>query len=166
MTWFDYAVLGVIGLSMIVGAFRGFVREVIALIGWVAAAIVASSVATQAAEWVPAAVSSPVARVALAFVIVFLAVVVVSALAGWLLSTLIKAAGLGLADRILGAIFGFARGALIVLVAVMLAGLTMLPREAFWRESVLIAPLETAVVAAKPLLPAELAQRVKSNLVK
>ncbi|MEI6300833.1 MAG: CvpA family protein [Betaproteobacteria bacterium] len=166
MTWFDYAALGVIGLSMVVGVFRGFAREVISLIGWIAAAIVASSVATQAAEWVPAAVSSPVARVALAFVIVFLAVIVVSALAGWLLASLIKAAGLGLADRILGALFGFARGALVVLVVVMLSGLTMLPREAFWREAVLSGPLETAVMAAKPLLPAELAQRMKFNLVK
>jgi membrane protein required for colicin V production len=165
MTWFDYAVLGVIGLSMVVGVFRGFAREVISLIGWVTAAIVASSVATQVAEWVPAAVSSPVARVALAFVIVFLAVIVVSALVGWLLASLIKAAGMGLADRILGAIFGLARGGLVVLVAVMLAGLTMLPKETFWREAVLSGPLEAAVVAAKPLLPAELAQRVKLNLV-
>jgi membrane protein required for colicin V production len=52
-----------------------------------------------------------------------------------------------------------------VLVAVMLAGLTMLPKETFWREAVLSSPLEAAVVAAKPLLPAELAQRVKLNLV-
>lgn len=166
MTWFDYAVLGVIGLSMVVGAFRGFAREVISLIGWLAAALVASAFATQAAEWVPAAVSSPVARVALAFVIVFLAVIVVSALVGWLLASLIRAAGLGLADRILGTIFGFARGALIVLVGVMLAGLTTLPHEPLWREALLSGPLETAVVAAKPLLPVELAQRVKFNLVR
>lgn len=165
MTWFDYAVLGVIGLSMLVGAFRGFAREVISLLGWLAAAMLASAFAVQVAEWLPAGVSSPVARVALAFVIVFLAVVAVSALVGWLLATLIKAAGLGVADRILGAMFGFARGVLVVLVLVMLAGLTMLPGEAFWRQAVLSGPLETAIIAAKPLLPKELAQRLKFRSV-
>ena len=163
MTWFDYAVLGVIGLSMVLGVFRGFVREVISFAGWVVAAITAATFATQLAQWVPAEVSSPVVRVVVAFVIVFLAVVLISALAGWLLATLIKAAGLGLADRILGAMFGFARGVLIILVVVMLSGLTMLPREPFWRQAVLSGPLETAVIAAKPLLPRELAQRVKFN---
>jgi membrane protein required for colicin V production len=59
--------------------------------------------------------------------------------------------------------FGLVRGLLFVLVAVMLAGLTALPREAFWRQAALSGPLETAVVAAKPLLPRELAQRVKFN---
>jgi membrane protein required for colicin V production len=162
MTWFDYAVLGVIGLSMLVGIFRGFVREVISLAGWIAAAVLASSFAARVAEWGPAG-GSPVARVAIAFVIVFLAVVLLAAMLGWLLATLIKAAGLGLADRILGSMFGLVRGLLFVLVAVMLAGLTALPREAFWRQAALSGPLETAVVAAKPLLPRELAQRVKFN---
>ena len=163
MTWFDYAVLGVIGLSMTLGGFRGLVREMISLAGWIAAAVLASTFASQLAGWIPASVSTPVLRVALAFVIVFLAVVLAFALAGWLLSVLIKAAGLGLADRILGATFGLARGMLIVLVAVMLAGLTVLPKESAWREAALSGPLETAVVAAKPLLPQELAQRVKFN---
>jgi membrane protein required for colicin V production len=162
MTWFDYAVLGVIGLSMLVGVFRGFIREVISLAGWVAAAVLASSLAATVAEWGPAG-GSPVARVAIAFVLVFLAIVLLAGLLGWLLANLVKAAGLGLADRILGAIFGFVRGLLVVLVAVMLAGLTALPREPLWRGSVLSGPLETAVIAAKPLLPRELAQRIKFN---
>lgn len=163
MTWFDYAVLGVIGLSLLLGAFRGLVKEMISLAGWIVAAVVASTFASQFAEWVPAGVSNPVLRVAITFVIVFLAVVLFSAVVGWILSMLIKAAGLGLADRILGAMFGLARGVLIVLVTVMLAGLTMLPKDPIWKQAVLSGPLETAVIAAKPLLPPELAQRVKFN---
>ncbi len=161
MTWFDYAVLGVIGLSLLVGVVRGFVREVFSLIGWIAAAAVASAFAVSVAVWLPAAVNSPVARVAIAFVIVFLTVLVATGLLGWLLASLVKAAGLGLADRFLGAVFGIFRGLLVVLVVVMLAGLTAVPRERFWREATLSGPLETAVTAAKPLLPRELAQRVK-----
>ena len=161
MTWFDYAVLGVVGLSMLIGIFRGLIKEMIALAGWILAAVAASMFASQVAEWVPEAVSTPVVRVALAFVIVFLAVLLLSALVGWICSMLIKAAGLGFADRILGAMFGFARGAIVVLVVVMLGGLTMLPKDPIWRQAILSGPLETAVVAAKPMLPKELAQRVK-----
>jgi membrane protein required for colicin V production len=161
MTWFDYAVLGVIGLSLLLGVFRGLVKELISLVGWVAAAVIASMFASQLSEWVPPGVGNQVLRVAIAFVIVFLAVVVTAALLGWALSMLIKAAGMGLADRILGAMFGLFRGVLIVLVAVMLAGLTMLPQDPIWKQAVLSGPLETAVVAVKPLLPRELAQRIR-----
>jgi membrane protein required for colicin V production len=163
MTWFDYAVLGVIGLSMLVGVIRGFVRETLSLVGWIAAAVLASMFAGQVAEWLPASVNSPAVRVAMAFVIVFLAVILLAAVAGWMLSNLIKAAGLGLADRVLGSMFGFVRGMLIVLVCVMLCGLTKVPKEDFWRQAALSGPLETAVIAAKPWLPQELAKRVKFN---
>jgi membrane protein required for colicin V production len=53
------------------------------------------------------------------------------------------------------------RGVLIVLVAVMLAGLTSLPKEQFWREAVFSGPAETAVLAARPVLPKDLAQRIR-----
>jgi membrane protein required for colicin V production len=61
----------------------------------------------------------------------------------------------------LGASFGVLRGMLVVVLAVMLAGMTSLPAAAWWREAVLAPPLETAVIAAKPWLPQELAKRIK-----
>jgi membrane protein required for colicin V production len=69
--------------------------------------------------------------------------------------------GLSLADRTLGAVFGIARGALILVVLVLAAGLTALPRERFWREAKLAAPLETAAIAVKPYLPRAVADRVR-----
>jgi membrane protein required for colicin V production len=86
---------------------------------------------------------------------------VLSGLIGLILSKLAKAAGLGWGDRLLGALLGLVRGAIIVLVAVMLGGLTPLPHEAFWRNAMFSAPIETAVVAMKPLLPDGLAQRIR-----
>jgi membrane protein required for colicin V production len=60
-----------------------------------------------------------------------------------------------------GALFGLVRGGLIVFVGVMLAGLTSIPKEPFWREAALSGPVETAVLAAKPALPKDLAQRIR-----
>jgi len=160
MTWFDYAVFAIVGLSMLLAVFRGVVREIVALAGWAAALILSGLFAQQLAQWLPAAIS-PMMRAVIAYVVIFLGVLLLSGLAGLLLAKLFRAAGLGFTDRAVGALFGLVRGALIVFVAVMLVGLTSLPREPFWREAVLSGPLETAVLAAKPVLPKDLAQRIR-----
>jgi len=160
MTWFDYAALAVIGLSVLLAVFRGAVREITALAGWAAALILSGLFAQDLAQHLHLALS-PMLKAVIAYLVIFLSVLLLSGLAGMLLAKLFHAAGLGLTDRAVGALFGLARGGLIVFVAVMLAGLTSLPREPFWREAVLSGPLETAVLAAKPVLPKDLAQRIR-----
>ena len=160
MTWFDYAVFAIIGLSVLLAVFRGVVREIAALAGWAAALILSGLFAQQLAQLLPAALS-PMLRSVIAYLVVFLGVLLVSGLAGVLLAKLFHAAGLGFTDRAVGALFGLVRGVLIVFVAVMLAGLTSLPREPFWREAALSGPIETAVLAARPALPKDLAQRIR-----
>ena len=160
MTWFDYAVFAIVGLSVLLAVLRGVVREIAALAGWVAALILSGLFAQQLAQWLPAALS-PMLRAVIAYLVIFLGVLLLSGLAGVLLAKLFRAAGLGFTDRAVGALFGLARGVLIVFVAVMLAGLTSLPREPFWREAALSGPIETAVLAARPALPKDLAQRIR-----
>ncbi len=160
MTWFDYTVLAIVGLSVLLAVFRGAVREIAALAGWVAALILSGLFAQELAHWMPTALS-PMLRVVVAYLVIFLGVLLLSGLAGMLLAKLFRAAGLGFTDRVVGALFGLARGMLMVFVGTMLAGLTRLPKEPFWREAALSAPLETAVLAAKPALPKDLAQRLR-----
>lgn len=160
MTWFDYTAVGIVALSVLLAVYRGVVREIAALAGWVAAFILSGMFAQDVAQWLPLALS-PMLKAVIAYLVIFLGVLLLSGLAGMLLARLFRAAGLGLADRAVGALFGLARGALIVFVAVMLAGLSSVPREPFWREAVLSGPLETAVLAAKPVLPQDLAQRIR-----
>jgi membrane protein required for colicin V production len=78
-----------------------------------------------------------------------------------IISLMLKAVGLGLLDRLLGASFGVLRGILVVWVAVLVAGMTPLPKAGWWRDAMLALPLETAVIAAKPWLPAEAAKRIR-----
>lgn len=160
MTWFDYAVLAIVALSVLLAVYRGVVREISALAGWVAAFVLSGLFAQDLAQQLPIALS-PMLKAVVAYLVIFLGVLLLSGLAGMLLARLFHAAGLGFTDRAIGALFGLARGAMIVFVVVMLAGLTPLPKEAFWREAMLSGPVETAVLAAKPLLPNDLAQRIR-----
>ena len=160
MTWFDYAAFAIVGLSVLLAVFRGVVREIAALAGWAAALILSGLFAQQLAQWLPAALS-PMLRAVIAYLVIFLGVLLLSGLAGVLLAKVFRAVGLGFTDRAVGALFGLVRGVLIVFVAVMLAGLTSLPREPFWREAALSGPIETAVLSATPALPKDLAQRIR-----
>lgn len=161
MTGFDYAVLAVVAMSVLLGLWRGVVSELLALAAWVVAFIAGRAWAEPASGFFAGLVSEPTLRYAAGFAAVVVGVLVVFALARVLLRVLLKAVGLGVVDRLLGAVFGIARGVLIVLIVVMLAGMTALPKAPWWQESVLAPPLETAVIAAKPWLPAEMAKRIR-----
>lgn len=160
MTWFDYAVIAILGVSALFALFRGVVREITALAGWAAALILSGLFAQQLGQWLPASLSHML-RAVIAYLVIFLSVLLLSGMIGLLLARLFRSVGLGFADRAIGAVFGLVRGAVIVFVAVMLAGLTGLPKEPFWRDAALSGPVETAVLAAKPALPKDLAQRIR-----
>lgn len=157
MTWLDYAVLGVLGLSTAWGIWRGLLREIVSILGWVIAFLAASLFAGPLAQAMPSFIPSPQLRLIAAYVSIFVVSLIVASLAGLLISRLAKAAGLGALDRALGALFGALRGLLLVLVFAFLAGLTVLPRQAAWKESLCGAWLEKAALALKPWLPQSLA---------
>jgi membrane protein required for colicin V production len=161
MTWLDCAVLGVVGVSIVWGLWRGLVREVISIAGWVIAFLAANLLAGPLAEHVPRSVPSPQLRILVAYLGVFLATLAVTTLVGLLLAKLVKAVGLGGLDRGLGALFGTARGLLLVLAAALLAGLTSMPRQPYWRHSVSGVPLAHAALLLKPWLPKTFAERLR-----
>jgi membrane protein required for colicin V production len=161
VTIFDYAVFGIVGASSLLGLWRGVIAEVLALAAWIVAFITARALGGEAATYFEGVVAEPALRYAAGFVAVLLFVLVCFAVARLVLSMILKAAGLAMVDRLLGAGFGILRGVLIVLVGVLLAGMTALPKSQWWRNAWLAPPLETAVIAAKPWLPAEVAKRIQ-----
>jgi len=161
MTAFDYGIATVLTISLLVGAWRGFVREVFSTAGWIAATALAVLYAQPLAARLPNFGIDPIFIAVIVLIAIFIIVLV---LAGWLglyLHKVIRSSGFGLSDRALGAVFGLMRGAVIVLVAVIAAGMTALPRQAFWRDALLIGPFEAGATALKPYLPGSLAARVK-----
>lgn len=160
MTWFDYAVIGIVGVSILLSIIHGLVREILSLASWVVAFLVAQTSAVDAAALLPAAISHPSLRLLTAFLAVFVAVLVAMSLLAMALSRLLRTAGLGFADRALGAVFGLVRGLAIVTVAVLLAGLTSLPQQPAWRLAMTSAPLVTLASMVKVWLPYDLAKHI------
>lgn len=160
MTWFDYTVIAIAGLSMLLGWWRGLVYEVLSLLGWVAAYLVARLFAADMGQLMPASLGAEAVKTAVAFVLLFVATLIVSGIVSWLLSKFVKWVGLGWLDGLLGALFGMVRGMLVIVALVLLAGLTNMPKEPAWRDAWLSKPLEKAALAAKKWLPESVAQRV------
>lgn len=158
MTGFDYAVIAVIVLSVALGLWRGLVYEVLSLLVWVAAVVVARWCGPILAPYLGLQVEA--IRIAVAATSLFIATLIVGGLLASLLSKSIKWAGLRWLDGLLGALFGLLRGVLLVLITVMLAGLTTLPQQTFWREAGLSKPLVQVVLATRAWLPESVAQRV------
>ena len=161
MTWLDYGVVGVVAVSLIWGAWRGLVREIISILGWIIAFLAANLFAGPLGESMPVSIPSPELRVLVAFLAVFVGALAVATLLGLVLSKIVHAIGLGGLDHTLGSLFGLARGALIVTAFALLAGLTALPRQPMWQDSVAGAPLAQAAQALKPWLPQTFAARLR-----
>ncbi|MGB7815496.1 MAG: CvpA family protein [Methylotenera sp.] len=161
MTSFDYTVLFIIGISIVVSMMRGAVREVLAIAGWLAAFYVAKTYAAQLIPLLPADIPTESLKVLAAFLILFLGVLLVTSLLLIALSGLIKKIGLNWFNRFLGALFGFARGLIIVCVLVLLAGLTSLPKDARWTNAMFSSPLEALVKLALPWVPQTIAKHIK-----
>lgn len=161
MTIFDYVVLGIIGLSIILSVMRGFVREALAILGWVAAFVVAKSYTGQLLPMMPADIPTESLRILAAFLVLFFATLLVASLLAIALSSIFKKMGLDWLNRLLGTFFGLARGILIVCIIVFLAGLTELPSDARWRNAMFSAPLEALVNSMLPWVPISIAKHVK-----
>jgi membrane protein required for colicin V production len=161
-TVFDYAVMAVIGLSALRGAWRGLLSEVFGLIGWIAAFFIACRYVEFAVPYIPANwPGGALTQWVIAFAVIAVGVVLVASVMGALLARLVEASGLGGVDRSLGLMFGFARGAILVVLLVALAGLTELPKQEFWRHALLRPYAEQGVRELKSLLPEPLGHYVR-----
>jgi membrane protein required for colicin V production len=161
MNWVDYVILGLVLFSAIVGLARGLIRELLSLAVWIAALVAAWLYHREVADLLVAQISNPSARLAIAFVGLVLAVLILGAILGAILSALVAKARLTGLDRALGLVFGAARGAVLVSMAVMLAALTPLPDEPWWKESRTIAELQLAADWMLSLIPTEIQDRLK-----
>jgi len=161
MTSFDYLVLAIIGISMILSVMRGLLKEVLSIIGWVAAFFVAKTYASQVTPMMPESIPTESLQILAAFLVLFLATLLVSSLLGIAISTIFKRIGLGWLNRLLGAVFGLVRGVLIVCILVFLAGLTDAPKDERWRNAMFSSPIEALVSGLLPWVPISIAKYIK-----
>jgi membrane protein required for colicin V production len=149
----DYLILGVILISMLIGAWRGFFPEVLSLLGWIAGIWIAWEYAPALEPRLADQVSSPVLALWIARFGLFAGVLIAFSIVTELVSLAIERTRLTGANRALGLVFGFARGLVVVGVLTIFAQILELPREPWWRESKLIPYGEQVAAGLEALLP-------------
>jgi membrane protein required for colicin V production len=160
MNELDYAVIAVLLVSVAIGAWRGAVREIINIGGWVLAFILAHTFSGVLAPYFADWMSEPVYRVVVGWLVIFVSVLILAALLASLLSELVRKLGLSSVDRVLGAIIGTLRGALVIIVLALAAGMTKFPQSAPWKNAAFTPYIEVAALYARALLPQSLASRI------
>lgn len=160
----DIAILAVLALSTLFGLMRGFITEVLSLVCWVAAFWVAWAFGDQVAQLYGGWLADPTARVVAGYVTCFAGVLIAGALVGWMLRTLVKVGGLSGGDRVLGMLFGLARGLLLVTFVVLMLSFTTAPRDAaWWRQSMLLPAFSNGAGWFARQLPPEVRRYVESG---
>ncbi len=161
MTAFDYTVLAILGLSIIFSVMRGLVKEVLSILAWFVAFYVGRTYTDQMLPLMPTDIPSESLRTLAAFLVLFLATLLLATLLAIAISAIFKKIGLGWLNRVLGAVFGAFRGVLVVCILVLLAGMTEIPKDAHWKNAMFSAPIEALVVSMLPWLPEGISKHVK-----
>jgi len=157
LIWIDFVILALVGISAIIGLLRGFVLEIFSVATWLVAIWVGLSFSREFASYLEPLISLPSARMAASFAVLFFVTLILGGILGSLLSQIISKTGLTGTDRFAGLLFGIGRGMLVVSVLVMLAGLTPLPEDPWWRESQLIEPFQNLALWLQSKIPAGMA---------
>ncbi len=159
MNWFDYAILGTLFLSGGISLVRGFVREAFSLAIWLFALWIAWTFFRDLAPLLSQWVETPSVQLGLAFAGLLVATLIIGGLVNYLLIQLVEKTGLSGSDRMIGMLFGIARGVVLVCIVVLLAGLTPIPQDPWWQDSVLVPYFEELALWLKGLLPEDISQR-------
>lgn len=151
----DWIFLAVLLVSLTVGAWRGLVYEVLSVLSWIAAFVLAQWFAPDAARWLPMSGATEMIRYAAGFVLVFVAAVFLGGLVAFLVKKLVTAVGLRPIDRLLGAAFGVVRGLIVLLALTVVAGMTPVHTASWWEEATGPRVATVVLQGVKPVLPQE-----------
>ncbi len=161
MSMLDIIVLLVLVLTVVRGLMRGMVDTLFSLAAWLLAFLLGKWGALMVAPMLPVSIENPAIRYFAGYVVVFLVVLIGVLLLGHALSSMVKAAGLGGTDKVLGGVLGLAKGLVILIGLTLAAGLTSLPRTDFWRQAALSGSLQTVALHAVPLIPVDVAKYIR-----
>lgn len=150
----DWLLCAVLLFSMLLGAWRGLVYELMSLAAWVFAFVLAQWLAQDVSQMLPVLQSTAEqVRYAAAFVMVFVAALFAAGLVSWLLKKLVESVGLRPVDRALGSVFGLARGVLLLLVATVVIQLLGMASQPWWQEAQGPVWLDVLLNGIRPVLP-------------
>ena len=158
LNWFDYTIIGIVLISVIISFFRGFLREVISLIVWILAIMVALKFATPISEYLKPHMESETLRYLIAFVALFISVLIIGAIFNFIIKLLVSKTGISGTDRMLGIIFGGARGVLAIAIVLLMIQISPLKDEAWSQNSALSPHFGSLVGWLKKYVPEQMNQ--------
>lgn len=158
LNWADYSIIGIIAVSVLISFSRGFVREMFSLFTWIVAFWIGFKFSTQFSDLLSSYIKTPSIRVIAAFIILFVVTLILGSMLNFLITQLIVKTGLSGTDRMLGTIFGIARGVLLVSVILLMASLTAFAQDQWWRSSTLIPHFQWLIIWLKGFLPAKFSE--------
>lgn len=153
MSTFDCIVAVVLLVSLLLGLWRGLVYELLSVLSWFAAFVLAQWFAGQAADALPLGNMPEPVRYVIGFLAVFVGALFAGGLVAWMVKKLVEAVGLRPVDRTLGALFGIVRAVLLVLVVAVVVHVTGMASAAWWAESVTSGVAAAALRGMKPAVP-------------
>lgn len=149
MNWADWAIVIVLTLSSVISLARGFIKEALSLVIWVVALVVANVFSHRLEVFLVNTISTPSLRAMTAFLLVFIGVLLLGAIVNFLIGLIVKATGLSGTDRLLGMVFGFVRGLLVVMIfLIYVPNYVAIKKDPWFQESQLIpyfSPYQVAV---------------------
>lgn len=160
MIWVDYIITGLLALSVIVGIFKGFAKQAYSLLAWCSAIVVGIFFSHDFTWLIQGYISDPLARLAAAFAALNLITLIVTGLVGILLGIVLTSKRLSVLDRLGGMVLGAAHGALFMIIALLLTGLSALPKSPWWQQSKLIPPFQTASAWLSLHLPSDFTKKI------
>ncbi len=151
----DWVFVGILAASLLLGAWRGLVYEVMSLVNWVAAFILAQMFAMQVAQVLPMSGAGEPVRYAAGFALTFVAALFAGGMLASLVKKLIAAVGLAPVDRVMGAVFGLVRGLVLLLAITVVIAITPLKSALWWQQSMGAGIMGVVLKGLKPVLPLE-----------
>ncbi len=160
MSWVDLVILGIIGVSIVISVWRGFVKEAFSLVGWVAAIWIGWIFADDLQGLLTSFIGPHLPRLIVAFVILTVSVLIIAGVGSYILSQFVEYANLGGADKVVAVFFGVVRGYFIVAAVALVAALFGAAQTSPWQDSALMPLFEDVVGWMAGFLPNNFTQDV------
>lgn len=153
--WVDYFIFAVIIISTLISLMRGFISEAISLVTWIIAVIIAIKFASPLSVLFSDLIKTPSLRLMVSFIVLFVVIIIIGAIITHLLSMVINNSGLSGTNRLIGMLFGFARGVLLIAILILFAQFTSVPKDTWWTKSQLIPYFQNIANWLHQIIPIE-----------
>ena len=160
MIWLDYAIIGLVSIALIIGLLRGFKVELFSLAFWVLAIVIGLSFSLEFSVFLESTISDTSPKIAASFTLLLLITLIVGTLIRLVLGESINKPELTFLDRLGGMIIGVLHGMIVAVILVILAGLTSLPEDLWWKESKLLPPFQLCAVWLRNHIPSGMAEYI------